>query len=269
MGDIKINHLRNYWKTNELYNLPCFRSYMSRNRFLTILRCLHFSKNPERCEPGYDDRLSKIRWLQDFFKQRIDDIYYPDKQLSLDESMVLWRGRLLFQQYVKNKNHKFEVKLYILSKLNGFVLKVRIYTRYEKNMQGELGHSANVAFCLLKNYLENGHSLYTDNCYISFALSKELLLKRTYVTGTLRQNRRGNQSVASKKLSKGETVTKYCNAVEIGKWREKGDHDFRHNVIKNLLSEVEDSPADRPKDKPKTSLTICLKNTSRTIKDAK
>ncbi|KAJ8966134.1 hypothetical protein NQ317_017977 [Molorchus minor] len=44
MGNIKINRLQDYWKTEELYNLPTFRKYMSRNRFLTILGCLHLSK---------------------------------------------------------------------------------------------------------------------------------------------------------------------------------------------------------------------------------
>ena len=178
MGDIQINRLQDYWKTDELYNLPCFRNYMSRNRFLSILRCLHFSKNPERGDLGYGDRLSKIRWLQDFFNQRIDEIYYPNKDLSLDESMVLWRGRLFFRQYIKNKKHKYGVKLYILSEPNGLVLKVRIYTGDEKDMKGELGHSANVVISLVKKYFKNGHSLFMDSYYNSISLCKELLLRK-------------------------------------------------------------------------------------------
>ncbi|KAK9754487.1 Transposase IS4 [Popillia japonica] len=207
-------------------------------------RCLHFSKNPERGDLGYGDRLSKIRWLQDFFNQRIDEIYYPNKNLSLDESMVLWRGRLIFRQYIKNKKHKFGVKLYILSEPNGLVLKARmLYTGAEKDMQGELGHSANVVISLVKKYFENGHSLFnsanvvislvkkyfenghslfTDNYYNSVSLCKELLLRKTYVTGTLRQNRKGNsREVTSKKLKKGEVTMKYSSGVRFGKWRDK------------------------------------------------
>ena len=32
--------------------------------------------------------------------------YYivPEKQLSIDESMMLWRGHLMFRQYLKNKH---------------------------------------------------------------------------------------------------------------------------------------------------------------------
>ena len=222
MGDIQINRLQDYWKTDELYNLPCFRNYMSRNRFLSILRCLHFSKNPERGDLGYGDRLSKIRWLQDFFNQRIDEIYYPNKDLSLDESMVLWRGRLFFRQYIKNKKHKYGVKLYILSEPNGLVLKVRIYTGDEKDMKGELGHSANVVISLVKKYFKNGHSLFMDSYYNSISLCKELLLRKNYVTGTLRQNRKGNPpEVTSKKLKKGEITLKYSNGIGVGKWRDK------------------------------------------------
>lgn len=250
MGNIQLNRLQDYWKTDELYNLSCFRNNMSRNRFLAILRCLHFSKIPERGDPEYGDRLCRIRWLQNYFNERIDEIYYPNKELALDESMVLWRGRLVFRQYIKNKKHKFGVKLYILSEPNGLVLKARIYTGDEKDMKGELGHAANVVLSLLNNYSEKGHSLYMDNYYNSIALCKELLLKKTYATGTLRLNRKGNPpEVTSKKLKKGEAITKYCNGVAVGKWRDKREvlfisTEFSGELIKqpNKWNEEKEKP---------------------------
>lgn len=33
----------------------------------------------------------------------MDKVYYPGRELSLDECMVLWRGRLAFHQDIKNK----------------------------------------------------------------------------------------------------------------------------------------------------------------------
>lgn len=70
---------------------------MSRNRYLLIMRCLHFSKNPQRGESGFGDRLHKIRFVQDYMNDKMDEIYYPGKELSVDESMMLWRGRLIFR----------------------------------------------------------------------------------------------------------------------------------------------------------------------------
>ncbi|CAH1973432.1 unnamed protein product [Acanthoscelides obtectus] len=63
-----------------------------------------------------------------------------------------------------------------------------------------------------------------DNYYNSIALAKKLLLKGTYVTGTLRANRKGNPSeITSKRLARGETVSKYSGGVTVGKWRDKRD----------------------------------------------
>lgn len=76
---------------------------MSRDRFLLILRCLHFAENPPTGNPKPDDPLYKITSLFDLFHNRMKEVYYPTKDLSLDESMLLWRGRLYFRQYIHTK----------------------------------------------------------------------------------------------------------------------------------------------------------------------
>ena len=50
--------------------------------------------------------------------------YVPDQDLSLDESMVLWRGQLLFCHYIKNKRHEYQIKFNKLYESNGIVLRV-------------------------------------------------------------------------------------------------------------------------------------------------
>jgi len=56
---------------------------------------------------------------------------------------------------------------------------------------------------LLSDYCGVGHSVYMDNFYNSVDLTEYLLDKNTYVTGTLRGNRKGNPSdVVNKKLKK-------------------------------------------------------------------
>ena len=75
---------------------------MPKERFQAIMRFLHFGEDP-RYE---NDRLSKIRLLSNNFNKTMNEVYTPSKMLSLDESMMLWRGRLAFRQYLKNKKHK-------------------------------------------------------------------------------------------------------------------------------------------------------------------
>ena len=55
------------------------------------------------------------------------EIYVPDKDLSLDESMMPWRRRLVFRQYLKNKRDKYGVMFYELCESDGMVLRVSIY----------------------------------------------------------------------------------------------------------------------------------------------
>ncbi|KAG8226111.1 hypothetical protein J437_LFUL006741, partial [Ladona fulva] len=128
MGTIQLNRLNDYWRKGKLFDLKCFSNFMSRDRFQGILQALHFSKNPESDEPIPKDRLYKIRPLIDLFHERMNDIYSPRKELCVDESMVLWRGRLIFRQYLKNKQHRHGLKVYMLTEPSGLVLKFIVYT---------------------------------------------------------------------------------------------------------------------------------------------
>ena len=56
-----------------------------------------------------DDRLYRIQPIMDHLNNVMKKNYVPDKSLSIDESMMLWRGRLIFRQYIKNKKHKYGI----------------------------------------------------------------------------------------------------------------------------------------------------------------
>lgn len=120
-GTISLKRLEDYWKTNYLFNLPCWRQHMSRNRFQLILRCLHFNRSPESDETP--DRLHKIKPLLDYFNNRMIEINDLSREVSIDESMLLWRGRLFWRQFIKGKRHKYGIKLYMLCKPSGFIQK--------------------------------------------------------------------------------------------------------------------------------------------------
>lgn len=234
-GTFKLNRLNDYWKTNRMFNLSCFREHMSRDRFLLIMRCIHFSQTNE--EVGVDvDRLSKVQILVDHFNKKMDDIYYPSKELSLDEAMVLWRGRLIFRQYIKGKRHKYGIKLYTLCEPGGLILRFVVYSGSLSNLGGK-GHATKVVLHLMKGKLNHGHSLYMDNFYNSCPLAYELLARKTYCTGTLRVDRKYlPEEVKTKKLKKGETVARYADNVMVAKWKDKRvvtyiSTEFQNNMV--------------------------------------
>jgi len=47
-------------------------------------------------------------------------------------------------------------------------------------------------FRLLEPFIDKGHTIFMDNYYNSVCLSNQLLLRKTYITGTLRNNCKEN-----------------------------------------------------------------------------
>jgi len=238
MGTIKLPRLEDYWKTNKLFNLPFFRTYMSRNRFTILLRALHFSRNPAEGESVPRNRLHKIQPIVNYFNSRMNEIFEPNKNLSLDESMVLWRGRLIFRQYIKNKKHKFGVKMYMLTESWGLIHKIMIYSGQGNDISESMTHTEFVVDNLMSGLYHKGRSLYMDNFYNSVQLSRKLLQKKTYVTGTLRSNRKHNpREVIAQKLKKGESICRYTeDNICVMKWKDKRDvltisSEFPHSMI--------------------------------------
>jgi hypothetical protein len=55
--------------------------------------------------------------------------FSPFQDLVIDKSMALFKGRLMFKQYIKTKRHKFGIKLYVLCDCEtGYVLDFIVYT---------------------------------------------------------------------------------------------------------------------------------------------
>ena len=64
---------------------------MGRAKFEAIMRFFHFGEHP--LLP--DDRLGKVRLLTEHLNQGMKTIYTTVKNLSSDESMMLWQVTLL------------------------------------------------------------------------------------------------------------------------------------------------------------------------------
>lgn len=237
MGNVKMPSLRHYWATNFIYNHPFFGRFISRNRFEAILRCLSFYDNTD----DTSNRLHKIKNVVEHIVTNIQEIYSPGRNLSLDEALLLWRGRLFFRQYIPNKAAKYGIKLYELSTPNGFILNILIYEGKGTVYNQSSSHAHGVVQKLMDPYLKKGHVVYIDNFYTSVNLAESLLQQKTHIVGTLRKNRKFNpKEVINKKLAKGESVWKRKGNVVVGKWKDKREvcmistyHEFKMVNWKN------------------------------------
>ncbi|CAK1599162.1 unnamed protein product [Parnassius mnemosyne] len=220
MGVVKLPKLSDYWSKDEVIGHPFPRTAMSRNRFEILLRMLHFSEDDEKNKA---DRLHRVRKLMNDLNECFRQHYTANEDICIDESMVPFRGRILFRQYNKQKRHKYGVKLFKLCSIPGYTHKVNIYAG--KNMDTINTTPTNVVMNMCEGYFNRGHTLHTDNWYTSIDLARRLLEKQTHLVGTVKKNRRGlPKKVTNTKLKKGH----YCaeesrDGITVMKWKDKRD----------------------------------------------
>src|SRR5215469_4660215 len=78
---------------------------MNRDRYLHILRYLHFTDNrnePDRADENFD-RLWKIRALFEILNDTFSKFYGPSENLAIDEVIVPFKARVIFIQYIPKK----------------------------------------------------------------------------------------------------------------------------------------------------------------------
>ena len=127
MGIIHKARLTMYWSKDSILATPIFNQVMRRDRFL-LLRFLHFADNAQYNPADPDgDKLYKLRSIINMIKDRCCRVYSPGKCLSMDESFVLFKGRLSFKQYISSKRARFSIKLYQLCTSNGILLDFLVY----------------------------------------------------------------------------------------------------------------------------------------------
>jgi hypothetical protein len=62
-----------------------------------------------------------LKPLSDLLKERFSSVNILGSVISTDESMIPWRGRLSFRQYIPGKAHKYGIKMDKLAATNGYV----------------------------------------------------------------------------------------------------------------------------------------------------
>ena len=193
VGIVYKPDLHMYWSTDIYYLTPAFSKIMKRDCFYLILKFLHFNNN-ETVDPENPDRLHKVRPLIELLREQFRKIYSPGKNLSMDESLVLYKGRLKLKQYIKTKHAQFGIKLYELCTSSGITLDFLVYCGQgmysDDDLYSKMPASERIPMVLMEPFLGNGHVLYTDNFYTSPLLTKHFLLKDTDLCGTIKKNRK-------------------------------------------------------------------------------
>ncbi|CAC5410792.1 unnamed protein product [Mytilus coruscus] len=82
----------------------------------------------------------------DYLHKKFDGEYYPAQNVSIDECMVPFKGRLGIKQYIKDKPNKWGIKTFLLwDFLTTYCFRFEIYIARNSEFEGEnLGLTAAV-----------------------------------------------------------------------------------------------------------------------------
>lgn len=228
MGLVQLPHINLYWSKNPLYGNPMIKQTMTRDRFLLLKRFWHFVNNEQIADQN--DRLAKIRAIVNYLNSVCMDALETGKDLVIDETMVPWRGRLVFKQYIKNKAHEYGVKVYKLCTVDGYTLRMVLYAA--KSTNSPHGHTYDIILELMgefesedvwfEGFLIKGRTLITDNFYTGVPIVEKLLELKTRMCGTLNVKRKGLPKGLTSKLKKGQCIGFKCqHGTKVIKWTDK------------------------------------------------
>ncbi|KAL8566792.1 hypothetical protein ACOMHN_005743 [Nucella lapillus] len=199
MGLIRKTTISSYWDScHPSQKTAWFLEHFSRDRFQLLMKFLHYNNNQLQPPPGDPaHKLYKIQPLIDHFTREFLRYYHPGADISIDESMVGYKGKTPhLRQFMPLKRHaRFGIKLWcVCDARNGYTSFFEVYKGKTPaapvDPQG-LTYTLVMRLLTACNFLNRGHHLGIDNYFSSPQLFTDLYQQGTTATGTVRANRRG------------------------------------------------------------------------------
>ena len=148
MGIDRKPALAHYWSTDSFLGNPGIQSVFPRERFKALCRYLHLNDSSEI--PGHEvpqyDPLYKLRPVINMCQQNFQDRYTPGRDLSVDEGMIKYKGRVHFRQYMPKKPVKYGIKVWMAADTKtGYVSNYDIYLGKPRGSnRGDIGLASTV-----------------------------------------------------------------------------------------------------------------------------
>ena len=98
-----------------LFNSIC-QTYYVIPQIFSIDKFIDFVDN-ESLRNTYE-KTAKIKPLHNLLVKCFQTIYKPEKDISIDESLLLWKVMFSWKQYIPNKGSRFGMRAFILSEVD-------------------------------------------------------------------------------------------------------------------------------------------------------
>uniref|UniRef100_A0A6Q2ZH78 PiggyBac transposable element-derived protein domain-containing protein n=1 Tax=Esox lucius TaxID=8010 RepID=A0A6Q2ZH78_ESOLU len=216
---------RMYWQTATRYG-P-IATVMGRKQFDNMRTYIHMNDNTnvkQKGEPGYDP-LFKVRPVLEKVRANCLKVE-PEENHSIDEQMIPFKGKIGMKQYIKNKPHKWGIKVFTRAGVTGLVYDFEVYTgKGTVTNERGLGVAGEVVLRLVSEVPKGlNYKCFFDNWFTSPELIVELKKMGILTVATINRNRlRGCTLKSDKELSKagrGAYEVKYekTSGMSIMKW---------------------------------------------------
>ena len=198
---------KSYFSRRKLLETPIFLELFTEKRFHLLLKFLHFVDNE-----AYDEntsssrRLYKLKPILDHLNEKCPTVYTPKCDVSVDESLMMWKGHFAWKIYVPTKHVRFGIKSFKLSEVEpgyvwNFIAYVEKETTFDEDVKDETYYGSKVVLDLVAPFLNQGYCVTMDNWFSSPDLFEKLCNRNTDAIGTLCQNRKGVPSEIKKNLN--------------------------------------------------------------------
>lgn len=218
MGICRLPQWHMYW--SQEYQQPFVASTFPRWRFEQLLRYFHIA--PPSDAAAADDPLSRVRPFIQSLQHSFPHHYAPSQNLTLDETMVAFKGRSAIKQYIPSKPHKWGYKIYCLAS-DDYLLHFEVYEGKEEHPSA-FGSTYDTVMRMTRDYQHQQHILFTDNWFTSPTVLDALKRKGIRCCGSVRRNRRGMPDIDEKEvksLSQGEWIHRQQGDMSLAVWRDQ------------------------------------------------
>ena len=200
-----------YYSQEKLFETPGFKRIMSQNKLVLIEKYIHFVDISELGNTY--NRSAKIEPVHAYLVERWQSLLTLECNISVDEALLLWKGRLSWKQFIRTKRARFGIKSFVLAEASsGYVWNSIIYTGDDALLDRENSYqyqATKIVMTLTEKVLDKGRCLYVDNWYSSMELLDELRKRATDVIGTIRKDQKGlPKDTMDAKLKAGEKQVK-------------------------------------------------------------
>lgn len=225
MGYHKLPSYKLYWNTSEDLNVRSISKAMSRDRFREILSNIHVNNNAN-LPNNNKDKLYKLRPMIDALNKIFPEAYRGTRELSVDESMIKFKGRSTIKQYNPMKPIKRGYKLWCIADQKGYILKYSVYQGKNETLEQEFDKynlGERVVLKLTKPFWKQQRIILFDNYFTSITLLERLKNEQTLACGTIRNNRKGMPQNLKKDsdIKRGDFDHRFSTSgIVIFKWKD-------------------------------------------------